>query len=35
VLENMKAKMAKQIERLRAKEEKAIEYYSRMTKMNK
>jgi hypothetical protein len=33
--ENIKVKMAKQIERLRAEEEKSIEYYSRMTKMNK
>ena len=34
-LENTKAKMAKQTERLREEEEKAMEYYSRMTRMNK
>lgn len=34
-LENTKAKMAKQTERLRKEEEKAMEYYSRMTRMNK
>jgi hypothetical protein len=34
-LENTKAKIAKRTERLRAEEEKAIEYYFRMTKMNK
>jgi hypothetical protein len=34
-LENTKAKMAKQTERLRKEEEKAMEYYSRMTEMNK
>ena len=34
-LKNVKAKMAKQTERLREQEEKAMEYYSRMTRMNK
>ena len=34
-LENAKAKMAKQTERLREQEEKVMEYYSRMTRMNK
>jgi hypothetical protein len=34
-LENTKAKMAKQTERLRKEEEKAMEYYSRVTAMNK
>ena len=35
VLKNMKAKMAKQTEWLRKEEEKAMEYYSRITEMNK
>lgn len=34
-LENVKVKMAKQTERLKEQEEKAMEYYSRMTRMNK
>ena len=34
-LKNVKMKIAKQTERLREQEEKVIEYYSRMTRMNK